>query len=219
VATLHVHLDESGNFNFNPAGSKYYVFTAAWTYDPAPIAHALTTLRFGLLKQGHNLTHFHASEDKQVNRDAVVATLARLPDWNFAAVVIEKAKVNPSIREPHRFYPMFASSVLRFAFKSQVRSNTDTALVFTDSLPVNKFRGAAEKAIKLSCRRELPPEVHFECFHHPAASNPWIQAVDYCCWAVFKKWERQDLRTYDQLRHRLLAPELDALRRGAQRYY
>jgi hypothetical protein len=38
---------------------------------------ALTALRFALLKQGHDLHCFHATEDKQVNRDAVVATLAR----------------------------------------------------------------------------------------------------------------------------------------------
>ena len=38
VATLHIALDEAGNLNFSPRGSKYYVFAAAWTYDPAPLA-------------------------------------------------------------------------------------------------------------------------------------------------------------------------------------
>jgi hypothetical protein len=92
VPTLHVHLDESGNLTFKPTGSKYYVFTAAWTYDPAPLANDLTGLRFALLKQGHDVHRFHATEDRQVNRDAVVNALGRQGSWNFAAVVIEKAK-------------------------------------------------------------------------------------------------------------------------------
>ena len=109
VPTLHVHLDESGNLTFSPKGTRHYVFSAAWTHDPAPLAQALTTLRFSLLKQGHDLFRFHATEDKQANRDAVVHAMMGHDGWRFAAVVIEKAKVNPSLREPHRFYPTFAS--------------------------------------------------------------------------------------------------------------
>ena len=52
-----------------------------------------------------------------------------------------------------------------------------------------------------------------------AASNPWIQVADYCSWAVFRKWERADARTYDQLVQRIAEPELDALRKGTVRHY
>lgn len=153
MPTLHVHLDESG-----------------------------TRLRFSLLKQGHNLPAFHATTDRQVNRDAVVRALAAHANWRFAAVVIERAKVNPAIREPHRFYPKFAS-------------------------------------IKTACRHELDPAIRFESYHHPAASNAWIQAADYCSWAIFKKWEHGDERTYGVLSARLAARELDALRLGTMEYY
>ena len=136
MPTLHVHLDESGNLTFKPSGSRYYVFTAAWTYDPAPLGGALTALRFALLKQGHDLHRFHATEDKQVNRDAVVAALARHETWRFAAVVIEKAKVYPDLRVPHRFYPEFASSVLKHVFRRHLVPGTDTVLVFTGTLRI-----------------------------------------------------------------------------------
>lgn len=79
------------------------MFSAAWTYDPAPLAHSLTTLRFSLLKLGHDVFRFHATEDKQTNRNAVVRAMLDHDAWHFAAVVIEKAKVNPSIREAYRF--------------------------------------------------------------------------------------------------------------------
>lgn len=219
MPTLHVHLDESGNLTFKPTGSKYYVFTAAWTYDPAPLANDLTGLRFALLKQGHDVHRFHAAEDRQVNRDAVVNALARQGSWNFAAVVIEKAKVYPDLRAPHRFYPEFATSVVKYVLRRHLQPGTGTVLVFTDTLPVNERRKAAEKAIKTACRHELPDEIRFESYHHPSASNLWLQIADYCSWAVFKKWEQGDTRTYDQLRHRLSEPELDALRLGTVKHY
>src|SRR5439155_9283307 len=131
-ATLHVHLDESGDLRFDVNGSAYYVLSTAWTYDPGPLARELTALRFRLLKGGADIDSFHACEDQQANRDQVVAALAATNTWNFAAIVIEKRKVNPSIYEPRRFYPQFASMILRFVFRGRVRMNTAKVLVYTD---------------------------------------------------------------------------------------
>jgi hypothetical protein len=103
VATLHVHLDEAGNFKFSPAGSRYFIFTVTWTFDPAPVARDLTALRFGLVKGGENLPTFHATTDKQIHRDKVVAAMTAHNNWKYAALVIEKRKVQPSLRHPSRF--------------------------------------------------------------------------------------------------------------------
>jgi hypothetical protein len=219
VSTLHIHLDESGDFNFTPGGSRFYVFAAAWTYNPAPLATRLTALRFSLLKAGHDIKAFHATEDKQANRNEVVKALAEHDGWSFAAVVIEKAKVYPRLYAPHHFYPEFASSVLKYIFHRHVEQETTNVLVFTDTLPVAAKREAAVKTIKTTCRHELDPRIRFDSNHHPAAANCWIQIADYCSWAVFKKWEFGDTRTYEQIRRRLIAPELDALRVGTIRHY
>lgn len=61
-------------------------------------------LRITLLKQGHDLPKFHATEDKQENRNAVTKLLASQNTWHWVAIVIEKSKVHPSIRNPHEFY-------------------------------------------------------------------------------------------------------------------
>ena len=219
MSTLHVHVDESGDFNFSPKGTRYYVFAAAWTYDPAPLAHALTTLRFQLLKGGHDVPSFHATRDRQTNRNSFVHLLADHDGWRYAAAVVEKAKVYPELREPHRFYPLFGSTVLKYIFRRYLLPDTHHVLVFTDTLPLRSKREAAEKAIKITCRHELGEHVRFASYHHPAASNPWIQVADYCSWATFKKWEFGDVRTYEQLRHRLAEPELDTLRKGDVRHY
>lgn len=100
-----------------------------------------------------------------------------------------------------------------------MKDGTTNVLVFTDKLPVHAKRDAAEKAIKTTCRHELGAGIRFDSYHHQAASNCWIQVADYCSWAVFRKWEFGDRRTYDQLSPRLAEPELDALRAGAKTHY
>jgi hypothetical protein len=219
VATLHVALDESGDLSFNPSGSKYYVFAVTWTYDPAPVPKALTRLRFSLLKQGHDIQAFHAHEDQYTTRDSVIEALTSHDNWWFAAIVVEKAKVNPIIRDPHRFYPKFASMVLRFVFKGGRRPGTKTVLIFTDALPMKWRRESVEKAIKKACRADLPSTVRFESYHHSRASNAWIQVADYCSWTVYRKWQHDDPHFYDRLKYRLPRTELDVLARGDTFYY
>lgn len=218
MPTLHIHLDESGNFTFSPKGTKYYIFAVAWTFNPQALATSLINLRFKLLKQGHDLPFFHAAPDRQVNRDAVISTITAHDDWKWVAVVIEKSKVNPTLREPHKFYPKFAAIPLRFVLRGR-RDSSSKVMVYTDKLPVKKHRESVEKTIKAVCRYELPSGVPFCIYHHPSMSNTWLQIADYCAWALARKWEIKDERTYSTLKENLEREELDALRGGDCHYY
>lgn len=219
MPTLHIAIDEAGNFTFSPKGSRFYVFGVAWTFDPEPLAAEITRLRFSLLKQGVDLQAFHASTDAQKNRDAFVQLITKTATkWRFAGLVVEKAKVNPSIRRPEAFYPQFLCSLLSFVFRGSITANASSLAIFTDTLPLERNRESVKKAIKTFCRREAKGKP-FELFHHCDESNCWLQVADYCTWAFQKKWESKDVRTYNQLLSRLHVSELDALRAGGTLYY
>jgi hypothetical protein len=219
VATLHVHLDEAGNFKFAPTGSRYFIFTITWTFDPEPLARALTALRFGLIKSGENLQTFHATTDRQAHRDQVIDVMTANRNWKYASLVIEKRKVNPSLRQPGRFYSEFASRALKFVSKGVVTRDTARVLFYTDRIPIQEKKSAVEAAIKKYVGSDLPKGMPFGIYHHAKESNAWIQATDYCCWGVGRKWESKDTRTYDSLRAHLETPELDAMRHGTTAYY
>jgi hypothetical protein len=217
MPTLHVHMDESGDFNFSQTGTRYYIFTAAWTYSPAPLALDLISLRYSIIKSGHgaNLSAFHACEDPAPRRAMVMAAMLKYPSWNFASIVVDKPKVNPSIRTEDTFYPKFMAMVLRFVFKGRVHPATGKVLIYTDTLPFPKKRVlAVETSIKASCRKDLPSHISFEICNHRRESNSWIQVADYCCWSVCRKWENHNTDAYDTLRPRLAAPEIDPMSRG-----
>jgi hypothetical protein len=216
LATLHVAIDEAGCFGFNKHGSKYYVFTAAYTYDPQPLALELTNLRFGLLKQGHDIPAFHCCEDRQANRDAVVNRLLNHTGWSFASVVVEKRKVNPVLYPPDKFYPRFATPLLRFVLRGNDAKAATSLIVCTDILPTGR-KDAVSKTLKMLCAKELT--IPLGLYHHPRFSNKWIQVADYCCWGIQRKWEKADRRTYDQLRPTLAKAELDLCAWGDQTNY
>ena len=154
--TLHIYLDESGDLDFQPTGSLYYVFSAVWTYQPAPLAGELAALRFRLLKQGHDIEHFHATSDNSATRELVIERLLSRAKWEFAAVVVEKSKVPSRSRDPlWQFYSHFATVPLRFILRSPVFDKAHKVLIFTDRFPQQVVREAASKAIYKECRSEL----------------------------------------------------------------
>ena len=134
-------------------------------------------------------------------------------------MLVQKNKVNPEIRVPLKFYPKFASMILRFVFRGRILPNTSSVVIFTDRIPIQQRRRAVEVALKRACRADLPDGMRFDIYHHPKESNNWIQVADYCSWSVFRKWENRDDRAYWQLHPRLVAQELDVLARGVTRYY
>jgi Protein of unknown function (DUF3800) len=218
LSCLHISLDESGDFNFSPSGSRFYSFAVAWTIEPLLLAQAITSLRFSLIKAGCDLQSFHAAEDRQHHRNLFIQTAISFDNWRFASLIVEKAKVNPSIRAPERFYPQFLASMLRFVFRGSIGKGGTSLIAFTDTLPIKRNRESVVKSIKQSCRAELG-HIPFDIFHHRRESNAWIQVADYCTWSVFRKWETGDTRSYDQLAVRLQTTELDCLRYGTTRYY
>lgn len=199
------------------------MFAAAWTYHPAPMAARLAELRFAQIKAGHgeSLSSFHACEDSPWLRDRVISVLLRQAPWSFAAIVVEKSKVNPAIYDPQHFYPKFLTMVLRFILRGRVRPGTSQILIYTDTLPMaqKKQAKAVQVAIKASCQSEQP-SIPFHVLNHRRESNAWLQVADYCCWSVCRKWEHGNTDEYNRLRMKLAATEIDPMARGdGTRFY
>jgi hypothetical protein len=230
MSTLHVHVDESGDLDFSPSGSKFIVFSALWTYDPLPLAWDLQTLRFVFLKASSSakylkyrlerLERFHCCDDSYDVRELVIKRMVMRPGWKFAAIVVQKNKVPPKEREHiGSFYARFATMPLRLLLRGPISDRATRVLIYTDRFPSQCKRDLTEKAIKKACRAELPERLPFSVFHHASSSNTWLQAADYCAHAVARKWERTDGRLYELLKSRLAREELNVLGRATSTYY
>jgi hypothetical protein len=230
MSTLHVHVDESGDLEFSPKASKYIVFAVLWTYNPMPLAWNLHSLRFAILKAScdqntglerlEKLERFHCCDDHYQVRELVIESLIESPFWRFAGVVVQKNKVPPKEREHiGSFYARFASMPLRLLFRGSVKEQATRILIYADRIPNQCKTDLIQKAIRKACRLELSDKLPFAVFHHSSSSNAWLQAVDYCAHALWRKWERGDGRLYDRLRSRLAIEELNVFAGVNSTYY
>lgn len=94
-----------------------------------------------------------------------------------------------------------------------------TGLLLTGaSIGGTKARKAAfHKAIDEVVSQVLPL-VKVQTAFWPAASDPCLQVADYCTWAIQRKWERADLRSYDLIKRKIRS-EYDLWRIGTIHYY
>jgi Protein of unknown function (DUF3800) len=64
----------------------------------------------------------------------------------------------------------------------------------------------------------LPSNVRWRVLHHPSHCNFDLQIADYCSWAIFRKWNNGDCRSYDLIKS-AIRKEFDIFARGSKYYY
>src|SRR3990167_6726407 len=130
MSIRYFFLDESGNLDFSPAGTKFYVFTCISTDNVNELIWPLYDIKHDLIRNGHDIEYFHASEDKQVVRDKVFAALSSAKDYAIDSLIVEKAKTHPSLRDIESFYPKMYQYLLKYIFKRAVRKNITHYAIF-----------------------------------------------------------------------------------------
>ncbi len=107
--------------------------------------------------------------------------------------------------------------LLRYIVERKIGSFTKL-VVFTDRIPVKRKRQAIEKAVKQTLSKMLPSGVTYSVLHHDSKSNFGLQIADYLTWAVYRKWDRGDARSYELIRQ-FVRSEFDIFRTGTTFYY
>ncbi|WP_221031575.1 DUF3800 domain-containing protein [Actomonas aquatica] len=216
---LYIFLDEAGNLDFSPKGTKYFQLAALTKERPFHAYKELTELKYDLVELGTNLEYFHASENAQPVRNRVFDIIRRnLEGVRIDVLVVEKRKTGPALQPVERFYPQMLGYLLRYILEQHDLQRFREVIVITDALPLKKKKAAIEKAIRQTLAKMLPANARYRVLHHESKSNLDLQIADYCNWALFRKWKDGDLRSYN-----VIAPavrsEFDIFRTGTTLYY
>jgi hypothetical protein len=217
---LYVFIDESGNRDFSPAGTEYWVVTSLLTTQVGQALVQLCDLKHHIIDLGTDIEKFHASEDRQAVRDMVFPIIAGLQNIRVDSVIVEKRKAAPSIRDVWRFYPMMVENLLKYPFDPRGIdvSRFSKVFIFLDKVSARASeREALKKAVKMYLARHLHGVPYVICMHD-SASHHCLQIVDYLCWAIYVKWERGELRPYQAVRH-LIQSEFPIFRYGYIDWY
>jgi hypothetical protein len=215
----YLFLDEGGNFDFSKNGTAYFTLTSVLAFRPFLVDAPLIELKFDLIEAGHDQEFFHATEDKQLVRDRVFALLQpHLSHIRIDSVIVEKRKTAPSARDDSRFYPDNMGYLLRYVMAPWRVRQWSKVVVVTDRIPVNKKRKSIEKAIQQSLAAKLPNSTPYQIHHHDSKSCCGLQIADYVNWAIGRKWERGDFRSYN-LVCSAIRSEFDVYQHGTTIWY
>ena len=108
--------------------------------------------------------------------------------------------------------------LLLYVFNRIKGNQFNEVIIVTDSIPVKRQRKAMEKSIKEVLARMLPKHTSYRILHHATKAHYGLQLVDYCNWAVFRKWEQNDQEHYEKIKP-VIKTEFDIFQTGTTRYY
>jgi hypothetical protein len=217
VADRYVFADEAGNFDFsrNPSASRYFILCTI-AIDDCSIGDDLLNLRREIGWRGLHLDSvFHASDDPQAVRDEVF-DLLRVRDFRIDATIFEKSKAFPRLQSDRALYKL--AWYLHFKYVGRdIVASTDRVFVVASSLGTKRRRGIFHRAVD-DVVLQVSPSGRYRVAFWPAASDPCLQVADYCTWAIQRKWERKDVRSYDLIKSKIRT-EFDVWAVGPTHYY
>ena len=104
-----------------------------------------------------------------------------------------------------------------FGIRTSLANANDELLITAASIGTKKgqavFTSAVNDVVQQHVKR-VPWKTHF-C---PAMADPCLQIADYCTWAIQRKWEQGDSRSYNVIAH-LVKHEYDSWKSGTKHYY
>lgn len=202
---------------FKPAGggvSRYFMLGTIATED-CGFGHTLTDLRRELCFFGFEGRAFHATSDRQAVRDRVFPILAD-SGVRFDVTIFEKRNALPHLQQnPARFYQTAWYQHLKFV-APRVVGRDDELLVVASELQIERKKRQILDAIH-DVVRQVGVAARAEAIFVAASSDPCLQAADYLSWAVQRKHESGDDRSYNQIAH-LIQSEFFPFRNGTPQY-
>ncbi|MCA3740692.1 DUF3800 domain-containing protein [Phenylobacterium sp.] len=213
-----IFADEAGCFTFERklGASKHFILCTI-AADSCDVGMDLIALRRELAWAKVPMgDYFHACNDSQTVRDAV---FQRIADHKFSiqATVMEKTKAQPHIRADR---PQFYKTGWYFHFRhgaARQLSQRDEVLITTASIGNKRERLSFQSAVDDVMQQTVKVKKWATDFW-PAGSDPCLQVADYCAWAIQRKWERGDVRSYNLIKDRITY-EYDLWARGTEHHY
>lgn len=229
--TLYIFVDEAGDFDFSSNGSKHYLFTFLVKKRPFNLHEYIASYRYSLLERNLDplvekrldIEAFHACEDNNYIKNELFNIISTFDENSVKAYsyILEKPKVTPEKRnQKDRFYiDNLSFAIQKLLNELNINKNF---IIITDRLPVqnnkNKQIGALKKGIKEYLKsKDLDKQLRYDIFHHCSASSVNLQIADYICWAIFRKFERNDDTYYKKIEKYLI--KIDEMTKDRQEVY
>ena len=186
----YLFMDESGSLDFGSNGTRYFVLTSVAMTRPFTWFDALDSYRYDCIEYGLTSEYFHCAEDNRHVRARVFGIIRdNLASIRIDSLIVEKGNVAANLREAREFYPAMLGRLLSEVVVVEMAAGGGEVVVITDTIPLVNRRRAIERATRTTLSRLLPAGAKYRLLHHQSRSHYGLQVADYCCWAVYRKWQ------------------------------
>lgn len=192
----YIFLDESGDlgFNFNKAHtSSYFVITFLFVRDKKPVEKIVKKIFSNLQKKKikHHSGVLHCCKEHPSTRRQLLANLNE-KDVAIISIYLNKRKVFTKLQDEKQVLYNYVTNILldRVYSKRIIPFTNDVSLV-ASRRETNKFLNDNFKrylASQVSKKHKI--EINIEI--KSPGEEKCLQAVDFACWAIFRKHERND---------------------------
>ncbi len=219
MTRICVFADEFGNFDFNlkVGATRYFILATATFFDDQQARADLQQLRFDLAWEG--VLHpgpFRASEEQQTIRNRVFAVIEP-HNFRVDATILEKRKTLPRLRtSPQRFYQYAWWLHMKYV-TPLIATDNDELLVVAASIGTKKELASFQRGVR-DVMKQVSPSITTKTAQWPADADTGLQIADYCCWAIQRKWESGDTRSYDLIKNKVVS-EFDVFGLANTYYY
>jgi uncharacterized protein DUF3800 len=210
--------DEAGDFAFKRGdGASKYFIVCSITLENCDAGETLLRLRRQLAWEKLPLQEFfHATADKQAIRDRVFEAI-RHERFRIDATILEKSKALPRIRASEGLFYKYAWYYHFRHIGPQIAYRATELHLTTASIGTKKGQAIFTSAVNDVVQQVLVGVTWVTTFNQ-AACDPCLQLADYCTWAIQRKWERGDERSYALIQGRI-ASEFNLWRSGTVHHY
>jgi len=213
---LYIFIDESGNFDFTSKGTSHFVLGGVATLNPTASAKDLNFLKYRLLRDGHDVLEFHASEDRQAIRNEVFPVLNSMNEIKAHVIFGNKHYLATSLQNPGGIYSLYGKAMVKYFIQVYSAHVLTSITVVFDQTLTKKRRGQFEGVIKPELKNLNIP---FNLYFHPMSTEVNGQVADYISWSKYVELERNELRPWRALSTKLQPTEFNIFRNGYQKYY
>lgn len=214
----YVFADEAGCFAFNrhQRSSRYFILCTV-TMEDCAAGDRLLHLKREMVWDGLPVQNYlHACEDRQVVRDRVFAFLTDQP-FTVEATILEKSKAQPQTRTSNARFYQYAWFYHFYGIRKRIAEQADELLITAASIMERKKQKIFSDAVS-DVANQYFNNIKWATHHPNSAADPCLQIADYCTWAIQRKWERGDSRSYDLIREKV-RHEYDSWAHGTRHYY
>ena len=193
--------------NFSPQASSHVVVAALNVIQsPESVMGAYWQLRHDLyihppidtgIQGVYRNKRFHAANDPQVVRNRVFEIICEnLESLAVHVLVLEKSRVHEHLRTDSWLYEkLYYFTTKSILTRSTWATGAQGVRQLIDHTEDNRLRKDSVRGIR-KAEAEVEAKSRSEIYHTTSFAHPFLQLADYFCWAVYRKYENDDDRSY-----------------------